>query len=424
MVSTIDLLEQGLGRTRTFDVISDSTNPDDVFSFLCQDVDATVGSDTLYNSFDVSNRLDGYVQRLEDAVVNKSIAYEGEIERAIGNSVELNILVERSLLEYELKLGSAERTPRRVIGVEELVKGLDGESEITAMALVEHYVELLKLGNITEISSITNSSLNKELIRSNDKMMDELISTLLSIAVEKNIQLPSADIYKMNEIDGRTKWFKECILKVVNTGNMGSLEQSNRSYFDESDASLSQVNYPVNKVNNDDDNNNTNSNTALKDLQFAHAYLTKKYQEDLNQSNQYVNELIRKYQKCEELLKSSNKELEKNTNRLIEAELKNAELQRKLEERTNEVHSLMMSNNLLRVDQLGNNSSALVMSPPTSIESPDNLVLAESPLFSSSASNMPNGDTPSVRILRTEFKKLVEQINSRFEKEIHQLRME
>lgn len=237
-------------------------------------------------------------------------------------------------------------------------------------------------------------------------MMDELISTLLSIAVEKNIQLPSADIYKMNEIDGRTKWFKECILKVVNTGNMGSLEQSNRSYFDESDASLSQVNYPVNKVNNDDDNNNTNSNTALKDLQFAHAYLTKKYQEDLNQSNQYVNELIRKYQKCEELLKSSNKELEKNTNRLIEAELKNAELQRKLEERTNEVHSLMMSNNLLRVDQLGNNSSALVMSPPTSIESPDNLVLAESPLFSSSASNMPNGDTPSVRILRTEFKKL------------------
>ena len=116
--------------------------------------------------------------------------------------------------------------------------------------------------------------------------------------------------------------------------------------------------------------------------------------------------------------------MEKNTNRLIEAELKNAELQRKLEERTNEVHSLMMSNNLLRVDQLGNNSSALVMSPPTSIESPDNLVLAESPLFSSSASNMPNGDTPSVRILRTEFKKLVEQINSRFEKEIHQLRME
>ena len=276
MVSTIDLLEQGLGRTRTFDVISDSTNPDDVFSFLCQDVDATVDSDTLYNSFDVSNRLDGYVQRLEDVVVNKSIAYEGEIERAIGNSVELNILVERSLLEYELKLGSDERTPRRVIGVEELVKGLDGESEITAMALVEHYVELMKLGNITEISSITNSSLNKELIRSNDKMMDELISTLLSIAVEKNIQLPSADIYKMNEIDGRTKWFKECILKVVNTGNMGSLEQSNRSYFDESDASLSQVNYPVNKVNNDDDNNNTNSNTALKDLQFAHAYLTKK----------------------------------------------------------------------------------------------------------------------------------------------------
>lgn len=145
MVSTIDLLEQGLGRTRTFDVISDSTNPDDVFSFLCQDVDATVDSDTLYNSFDVSNRLDGYVQRLEDVVVNKSIAYEGEIERAIGNSVELNILVERSLLEYELKLGSDERTPRRVIGVEELVKGLDGESEITAMALVEHYVELMKL---------------------------------------------------------------------------------------------------------------------------------------------------------------------------------------------------------------------------------------------------------------------------------------
>ena len=391
----------------------DSSNADELCAFLQQEYEDY--DDARYDESACTNEFaDCYVRRLNDVVKVGRIGYH---ERPVGpagpvDSVELNILIEKSLLEYELKLAEKSEVPtadgknvpgrkKVVFDVERLEEVLK-EGEGGDLLLLRHYVELLKLGYAPELANSHRGEQNA----SENTLMDELVSTLLSLAVQRNIHLPPLDTKSADSMGGRIEWFKECIYKVAGgQGHNGSRNLATAGA--ESGAGLDDVSSPIG--NGDDDDRR-----ALKDLQFAHSYLTKKYEEEVSQHAKSMNNMITKYQQCEDLLKQSNFELSKVSNQLLRLEIQNAELTRKLEAKTKEAHELQMKNNLLRVDNLGMGSAT---TPPASADSAS----ADSPtslLSASSSGNPSSNSSVSVRILRMEFKKLVEQMNARFTREL------
>lgn len=395
----------------------ESSNAAELCAFLQQEYEDY--DDARYDESGCDNEfVDCYVRRLNDVVKVGRIGYSGRTQgrdESPADAVELNILIEKSLLEYELRL--AEKMPRGdsgkstegnrkklVFDVERLGEVLSGAGDNgndSDLALLRHYVELLKLGYAPELAANRNGGGQNA---SENTLMDELVSTLLSLAVQRNVSLPPLDTKAAESMDGRIGWFKECIYKVA-----GAAEGPRDRDQDSGAASASR------SAAGDDDENYR----ALRDLQFAHTYLTKKYEEEVSQHGQAMNSMVAKYQQCEDLLKQSNFELSKVSNQLLRLELQNAELTKKLDARTKDAHELQLKNNLLRVDYLG---LAPATTPPASADSAeapaDSLSLSlPSPASSASSATMPSSSV-SVRILRMEFKKLVEQMNARFAREL------
>lgn len=441
MSLALELLERRKKVGGVNDQLCESNNSDELFAFLQQDYERQCEDETEYDEGKVNDGLiDCYVKRLDDTVKLGKIGYNNGKKETFEDSVELNILIEKSLLEYELKVAEKREDGNRkkyVFDVDHLVEVLnkrDSSVDGDDLLVLKHYVELLKLGYAPDLPRIEEESNSSENI-----LMDELVSTLLSLAVQKNIYLPSPDSKDMRSIDGRIEWFKECIYKVVSSGGSGGSGGSDGN------------NMPAKKdiISTEEDEGEEDINEdkrALKDLQFAHSYLTKKYEEEVSQHGQYVNELIQKYKQCEDLLQKSNFELTKVTNQQLKLELENAELRQRLDGRTKEVHELQMQNNLLRVDCLGlaagaaGAAGATVVSPPASEGLPpvtplsaahsahsaqsDSVSVHSTP--SADEGNPPASPSPSVsvRILRMEFKKLVEGINLRFARELEKLERE
>lgn len=466
MSLAVELLERRTRINPRKDPICESTNADELFAFLQNEydnhpsyndtTDRTIGEEEVEEDeiefLKNGELIDCYVKKLEDTIKFGKIGYKNS-KKEITDYVELNILIEKSLLDYELKLSNTinnninnnndsnsnnNNTPndkKIVFDINRLeyllndeFKDMDNQTNnnnnnnTIDLSILKHYVELLKLGYAPDLNTKETKSINdQQFLNNNIHLMDELVSTILSLAVQKNIDLPSIDSNKVSNSNGRIEWFKECIYKVANNGNdiKDNNDNSHKKSIDE-----------TNIYNNTNDNE-----TALKDLQFAHSYLTKKYEEEMSQHSKYVSDLINKNKHCEELLKNTTLELAKVTNQQLRLELQNTELTEKLDEKTKELHEVEMNNNLLKVEYLGLLPATSLMSPPSSdngnFSSP---VLQSSSEFSSQTTTPTTPTTAlsstdatssvSVRILRMEFKKIVEQMNSRFSKELEQERLE
>ncbi|KAG0688821.1 hypothetical protein C6P40_000497 [Pichia californica] len=320
--------------------LCDSSNSNELFAFLQQEFKGEQDNDRDSEIYGTGELIDCYVQRLEDTVKLGQIQYKNQTNTNIKDGVELNILIEKSLLEYELKLaqdGSNNHDKKYIFDINRLqyllehennsnnrVKDDDNDENVdnsnSDIGLLRHYVELLKLGYAPDLNRSGNTGsnvggsvginggigigngngYNENEDHMNNQLMDELVSTLLSLAVQKNMNLPSVDSTKVKSLDGRINWFKECIYKVADTTNEMNTGSRNN-------------NTEVTKQAHDEGE----EKRALKDLQFAHSYLTKKYEEEILQHGQYVNEVVNKNKKCEELLVKTNTELSQATKQII-----------------------------------------------------------------------------------------------------------
>ena len=424
MVSATSLLE----RTGMADVVEhgicESTNAEDVQAYLQEQYDISTHEDDDEFGDDKKNEyMDGFVNSLENVTSNKELKYVNNEGKPLMDPVELNILIERSLLDYELFSG----TEKQVFDAEKLSQVLEEvntSGNSTAMSLLKHYVELMKLGSVSDMTSREDnlgspspSTKEADAHLENYMMMDELISTLLSIAVHKNVSLPDADVEQMSTTEERVKWFKECIYKVAgpDMGNLNSSEMDIKK---------------LKRMSMIRDGTAKGTETALNDLKFAHKYLTNRYKEEVSQHGQYVSDMTKKYSQCEELLKQSNAELTRSTNELLRTEMMNTELEKKIETMTKELHELRAQNDLLKVDRLGLLPVSALMSPPNSATSPTSHFPERSVSGSSTNGDLPSSPLSSstyaphsqvsVGILRAEFRKLVEQMQQRHDKELEE----
>jgi hypothetical protein len=382
MITKFDILERNSGRLDVPEVVIKSSDANEIYSFLQQSYDKDINND-FNEEYDNHLNMSGYVDNLEKVVEMKKIHYKSGSE--INDPVELNILAEQSLLEYDNKFGDINALKQfyNVDNVKELLDRLDVENA----GLLRHYVELLKLGHVTEYNnSITSSSS----FSNGNALLDDLTATMLTLAVEKRVQLPAAE--EAVDAQSRLAWFTECLHRVAGSK-------------------------PIGAVSSDD---TSSTGDALRDLQFAHSYLTKKYHEEMATHGQYVQNMTARCGRAELLLRETTAELQATANRLMQSELQLAEASRHLETRTRETHELIMQNALLRVDVLGSPASpAGSLSGLMGIERPLSPPMSPAtPGTPKSSSSVSNGDPPSVRILRMEFKKLVEQLNARFAREI------
>lgn len=413
MVSAVSLLERTRIAHGTEQNVSQSCNSQDVFEFLQKQYndEKIQTEDGKFEESGNQQYFQEFVNNLDRTISNNELEYANK-QANITDAVELNILIERSLLDYELHFNDNKKTVFEVESLEKLLGEVTKQGNTTALALLRHYVELLKLSSVSDLSSKEGNLGNTSQLPGsfgNDLMMEELISTLLSIAVQKNITLPNADFEQLDSTEKRIKWFKECIFKVAGS-EMGNLSDMDIK-------SLKRI-----SMINEDANNGTQ--TALNDLQFAHKYLSNRYKEEVSQHGQYVSDMTKKYSQCEELLKKSNAELTRSTNELLRAEMKNTELQKKLESLSKDMHELQSQNDLLKVDQLGLLPITTLMSPPHTAASPTSYASERSVSGSSTNGDLPpSPSTPhsqvSVGILRAEFRKLVEQMQQRHDKELH-----
>lgn len=439
MISAVELLERtSLGSQERHEKTKDSyilglTDANEIYGYLQQDYENDLneldddGSRKQNEEFAYLGYLDGYGKRLQEAADGRKFQYEHPVGAGIADPVELDRILERSLLDYELAAGirgggwEAEEPQKVLVECGELREALSGAGlqDAANVNMLKHYVELLKLGNIKECGVSSSGSGTSSLGTDNEILMEELVSTLFSVAVQKNIMIPPPGIEQVKDISSRIKWFTECIYRLVEGGDgqLGSAaEEGNEG---------GSTSRGLGTTRDSPESASQDSATALNDLQFAHTYLSKKYQEEQLNHTRYVDRLTNRLAHCESLLRESNSELQKATTRALRAEEKISELIQRLDARASENHALITANNILRVDSLGS---------PVNIMGYNRIIGGSTPPGSphgagNSAADDSTGlltptDPPSVRILRMEFKRLVEQINARFAREIQQIQSE
>mmetsp|Transcript_7543 Transcript_7543/g.9521 ORF Transcript_7543/g.9521 Transcript_7543/m.9521 type:complete len:574 (-) Transcript_7543:28-1749(-) len=275
------------------------------------------------------------------------------------------------------------------------------------------------------------------------KTFDSLFSHIASIAVQRNIQLPQPSANADPEtIQSRIQWAQDCIDTILSAQqpglrisaneksmNLSTDEISSRNDFSQDHSFLNESS--ITSASPQRSQNSTKLlaeyKTALNDLRFSHQYLAKEYEHSRESSLKAIQEYRKK-----------NSILEKELNKLKKADTPNqtSNIQDgsdSIDAKDREISKLRKELNLLKIDKLGIKNSAAKLASPNS----SNTVLsALSPItsnfptsYSEADSNeaepvMPSRPTSissnstSNGILRTEFKKIVEDIHEQYEMQL------
>ncbi|GME75665.1 unnamed protein product [[Candida] boidinii] len=322
--------------------------------------------------------------------------------------------------------------------------------------------------------TFSSASLNNDHINANhnsnyigvspsiERSLEDLTSTVMSLSIQNNINVPNPDINTMKSLSGRIEWVTSCISSLVKDVKISSslppsptkdtsIETSTTKMLNgrtSSSSSASLLNTP-----NDDAKTNLELKTKLNDLQFAHNYLTSRFEEERSQYNKIVNQLRFNLSNTQDLLVRANNDLTRQTNQLIKLETNKHDLELKLNLKSKELLKLNKEMNLLKVDNLGlsssslnnnnnNDDSSLLLSPRSSFDYPrpnKEFSIPTTPNLnhqnngdqspsSMESLNMINGNinsnNVSASILRVEFRKLVSKIHDKYEKELETERVE
>lgn len=350
-----------------------------------------------------------------------------EYERVCGHVTQLKQMVRNRIGEE--RDSELERTSRKIE---------EGERRIS-----QHVAALMKFGYFREflVSSQSSIEQNVEVVGRKsqgglEKALEELVSCVISLSIQHGITVPQPDLQTMQNFIGRINWCKECIAKLVQ--GLASTPSSSVDGRRESpimqpsvksengggvgkEAQNSLETKPKGSGGKIDD-----LRTALNDLQFAHVYLARQYEDERSRYNKSLNQLRLKLSQSQELLAGSNEQLTNQTQQSLKIETKLSETLSELGECKKKLHEKSMEISILRTDHLGETSEPDRLSDGQTrlVESGDELDLQKSPRSQASDSGSFNSNAVSAPILRMEFKKIVKQMNEDFEKEIEKERTE
>lgn len=214
--------------------------------------------------------------------------------------------------------------------------------------------------NVEDVYDILNFGFISNVDLPNGGEVDDLFSIVVSLSIQKNIPLPPP-ILNETKID----WFKECLQRLVGSRHE---DQSQKKQ---------QLNEPE---------------TALRDLQFSHEYLAKKYQEEVK----HHAKALRRIQESDSHLENVTNEMVRLARDSVNIRNVNGKLKTQLSERDQKIYELERELALLKVDRIGGNEIA---SPPAS-----------------------GSSNSSVSLLRSEFKRIVQDLNKRHAEEMERVK--
>lgn len=272
------------------------------------------------------------------------------------------------------------------------------------------------------------------------KTFDTLFSHIASIAVQRNIQLPQPSANTDPEtIQSRIQWAQDCIDTILSTQpvlmrtpvneksmDLSADETSSRNDFSQDHSFLNESSITSASPQKSQNNGNllAEYKTALNDLRFSHQYLSKEYEHSRESSLKVIQEYRKK-----------NSILEKELNKLKKTNLSNQssilyDSSDNIDAKDREISKLRKELNLLKIDKLGIKNSATKLASPNSSNSALSALSPITSNFPSSYTDVDGIETESVipsrptstnssstsnGILRTEFKKIVEDIHDQYE---------
>ncbi|ODQ80481.1 hypothetical protein BABINDRAFT_160760 [Babjeviella inositovora NRRL Y-12698] len=311
-------------------------------------------------------------------------------------------------------------------------------------------------------------------------ILDGLFAHIAGLAVQRGLPLPAPEDNDASS-PGKVAWVQKCIDSIIATGapavpptqffdGASALQTSSRnnSYdtpsTDSADGPLppsastaaSYYDDPTGFFPHHENTSFTSDvpvenpgklivelKTALKDLQFAHQYLVSSFETERKKFDVTVKEYKTKNEVMQQKLQQTNKALKVSTKKSIKTEIERSELETKFGGASEEVHDLRKQLYNLRLDSMGYNLSNGVKSSPSLPKSPvsngfksgsiDNLLSPSygrepgTPLttgvpFSPTVSAM--SDLTSVGILRLEFKKMLAEMEEKYETQLEMERTE
>lgn len=320
------------------------------------------------------------------------------------------------------------------------IKDLSTQIEEESEKIKAHIWGLMKFGYFREFLVSSEDSINQNVeavgrkYKSGlEKSLEGLVSSVLSLSIQHGITIPQPDMEQTKDFIGRIRWCRECIFKLVQGIRSGSPTGSNISNLDRSqfkgidNTSHAPNEKKVTKLSKNGEQSTVELKTALKDLQFAHVYLTRQYEDERTRYNKSLNQLRLKLSQSQELLAASNDQLTNQTQQCLKLETKLSTALNELAEKGKQLHSKKLEISMLKVDHIGEDMS---VPPVRNVDngSNSNANDASSTLSNSTRSTLANGsggaNTVSAPILRMEFKKVVKQMNEDFEKELEKERVE
>lgn len=241
-------------------------------------------------------------------------------------------------------------------------------------------LEHLKDSNLSHSEVFSGKTLN-ESDESMDEETNEIIQDLTSYLISNSIK--SGINLKPTNLDNPVQFLKSAIDEILKTKRSESPALDRSSNID-MESSVSPINHQENTVDTQE------LETALKDLQLAHSFLTKQFEHSRAEQSQTIGKLT-----------TTNRQLQ---DKLLKYHSKVAKLEEKL--RDSEANKRSLEEEISKSKAQDN----LMISSP--IIAPE-LFTPASPTSPSS-----NGNSHSITVMRNEFKRMIIETQKKYEKEL------
>lgn len=203
-------------------------------------------------------------------------------------------------------------------------------------------------------ANLTNKSqMNGNTTGTRDVQTEQLLSYIVSLVVQRNIPLPVPDDQAVNS---QNKWAKDCVDALLEA-----------TEFNVTSSNLLSPPVPTSKNNSQLklEQDYKELKTAMSDLQFAHQFLTRQFEEERTLNNQIVLSHLKKQRSLENKLSENIIILEKSTQKSILVEHEKNILESQLAEKYKEIQSLNKQITDLKLSTLGISSSTSTSTSPS-----------------------------------------------------------
>lgn len=273
------------------------------------------------------------------------------------------------------------------------------------------YIEDIKISNNLNTLNLNNTS------NTNYKLIfDKLINYIVSLSVQRSINLPPPNDENNDSFDDKFHWIKQCVDLLINNNLNSNFDNTNLTIPSRetspkvnnndtsdinnsilNDSSLFSINpqtnpqpIPVSKTN--DQKVLNDYKTALNDLRFSHQYLIKEFEYSRENSLKIIQDYRKKISQLEKEVSKYKDSNDDNLNAsFTEKDVSTSSFHD--DNKDIEIAKLRKQINLLKVNKLGEDSE------------------------DEKSKSMSNG------ILRKEFKKIVSDIQDQYENELNQERL-